>query len=173
LTATEVVEVLEQLEAAGIEAVLDGGWGVDALLGGTTRPHSDVDVVIDRDTASAAVATLARLGFRHDAGVVPGLPARYVLRDDRGRQVDLHLVVRDGSGNGWQPLDGGGWGLYPASELDARGSVAAREVRCISAELQLRHHLGFAWSEETARDMRRLAERFGLPLPPGISRSRE
>ena len=33
MTATDVVEVLDRLDAASLEAWLDGGWGVDALLG--------------------------------------------------------------------------------------------------------------------------------------------
>lgn len=29
---------------------LDGGWGVDALLGRQTRPHDDMDIVIEQKT---------------------------------------------------------------------------------------------------------------------------
>lgn len=34
-----LVEILRLLEAAGIAVWLDGGWGVDALLGRQTRSH--------------------------------------------------------------------------------------------------------------------------------------
>jgi hypothetical protein len=33
MTSAAVVELLSALEGAGVEAWLDGGWGVDALLG--------------------------------------------------------------------------------------------------------------------------------------------
>jgi lincosamide nucleotidyltransferase A/C/D/E len=33
MTAAHVLDALERLEAAGVEAWVDGGWGVDALLG--------------------------------------------------------------------------------------------------------------------------------------------
>ncbi|MGH0035700.1 MAG: nucleotidyltransferase domain-containing protein [Myxococcota bacterium] len=39
-----VLEVLETLEGAGVRAWLDGGWGVDALLGERTREHADLTI---------------------------------------------------------------------------------------------------------------------------------
>jgi hypothetical protein len=33
MTATDVLEVLGRLEAAGLAVWVDGGWGVDALVG--------------------------------------------------------------------------------------------------------------------------------------------
>ncbi len=145
---------------------LDGGWGVDALLGKETRAHNDLDLVIARDTAEPACEALARDGFRVLRDAEPGLPARLVLADDGDRRIDLHLVVFDAAGNGWQQLSGDAWGLYPKAGLEATGTVGGRVVPCISAELQLRHHLGYEWGADDRRDMERLAERYGLPLPP-------
>jgi lincosamide nucleotidyltransferase A/C/D/E len=120
--------------------------------------------VIARRDAPTARERLGRLGFAHDASAAPGLPARLVLRDPRGRQVDLHLIVRDAAGNGWQQLDDGTWGRYDADALEADGKIGGRRVRCISPELQLRHHRGYEWTETDRADMRRLADRFGLDL---------
>jgi hypothetical protein len=120
--------------------------------------------VIARRDAWRARDLLRPLGFVHDPTVWPGLPARLVLRDATGRQVDFHLIVRDAARNGWQQLDDGTWGRYDASELDARGEIAGSRVRCIGAELQLAHHRGYEWTEHDRADMTRLAERFGLTL---------
>ena len=149
---------------APLEPRLDGGWGIDALLGEQTRAHGDVDVVIARRHADEAQARLGSLGFAHNRDATPGLPARLVLRDDAGRQVDLHLIVRDTAGNGWQQLEDGTWGRYDADGLDAWGEVGGRRVRCISPELQLRHHRGYDWTPNDRADMARLAERFDLTL---------
>jgi lincosamide nucleotidyltransferase A/C/D/E len=157
-----VLEILDAL--APLDPRLDGGWGVDALLEEQTREHDDVDVVIARRDAHTARRLLGRLGFEHDPTVEPGLPARLVLRDPAGRQVDLHLIVHDTAGDGWQQLDEGTWGRYDADGLDACGEIAGRPVRCISAELQLCHHHGYEWTENDRADMTRLAERFGLDL---------
>jgi len=143
---------------------LDGGWGVDALLGEQTREHSDVDLVLARRDLHAARTALAARGFAHDASAWPGLPARLVLRDPDGRQVDIHPIVRDSAGNGWQQLDDGTWGRYDADGLGAWGEIAGRRVPCISAALQLRHHGGYEWTQTDRADMTRLADRFGLAL---------
>jgi hypothetical protein len=65
-----------------------------------------------------------------------------------------------------QDLGDDTWGLYPAADLDAAGTIGGRSVRCLSADLQLRHHLGWSWAPQDLKDLGRLAERFGLPLPP-------
>jgi lincosamide nucleotidyltransferase A/C/D/E len=89
-----------------------------------------------------------------------------VLQGPGGRRVDLHPVVFDVAGNGWQPLSENAWGAYPSEGLGAIGVIEGRTVPCLTAELQLRHHLGYPWDEHDRHDMRALAERFGLMLPP-------
>ena len=149
---------------AALEPRLDGGWGIDALLGEQTRDHDDLDAVIRRRDAFAAKAALGRLGFTHDRTAAPGLPARLVLRDRVGRQVDLHLIVHDTAGNGWQQLDDGAWGRYDAEGLEAWGRIGGRRVRCISPELQVAHHRHEPWTEKDRADIGRLADRFGLTV---------
>jgi len=38
MNIADVIDLYTQLENLGIEVWLDGGWGVDALLGEQTRP---------------------------------------------------------------------------------------------------------------------------------------
>ena len=154
------------LDAAGVPYRLDGGWGVDALVGRETRAHEDLDVVVGSEDAAWAEDALAPLGFAHDASVTPGLPARRVLRDARARQVDLHPVAFDEAGNAWQNLGGGEWGLYPAEGLRGEGRIRGRAVPCVTAELQLRHHLGYEPDERDRHDVRLLSELLGREPPP-------
>ena len=167
LEALDVLAVLDRLDRAGVAVWLDGGWGVDALLGRRSRPHRDLDLVIARQDLTAAQTALVGVGFRHDGAAAPGLPARLVLVDAVGRQVDLHPVVFDADGNGWQDLGGGAWGDYPAEGLAGTGRVGDREVRCVTAELQVRHHLGYPLGATDRHDLGLLGERFGVALPPG------
>lgn len=74
MDADEVVRVLDLLDRSQITVWLDGGWGVDALLGRQTRPHDDLDLVIPRPDCKGAEAVLAELGFTHDPGVEPACP---------------------------------------------------------------------------------------------------
>jgi lincosamide nucleotidyltransferase A/C/D/E len=145
---------------------------LDALLGHHSRPHQDLDLVIARDDVAAAQASLAGLGFQPDPATVPGLPARVLLADPDGRQVDLHLVVFDAQGNGWQELGEGAWGTYPAEELTGAGRGSGDD-RCAASLplLQVRHHLGYPLDATDRYDLGRLAERFGVAVPPVIEPS--
>lgn len=166
MDVADVHGALAQLDAAGVATCLDGGWGVDALLGRQTRPHPDLDVVIARDDVARVLDALGDLGFSHDHASEPGLPARLVL-NGRGRVIDCHVVVFDGEGNGWQELDDEAWGAYPVDGLGGTGLIGGRPVRCITADLQVRHHLGYPPSHKDLRDMRALADAFDVALPPG------
>ena len=43
----DLFEVLDFMEELDITYWLDGGWGVDALIGRQTREHRDVDINFD------------------------------------------------------------------------------------------------------------------------------
>ena len=159
---------LDCLEDQAITTWIDGGWGIDALLGEQTRPHDDLDLVVEQGSLVAAQSALRALGYRHDSTIEPGLPARLVLRDSERRQIDFHPVVLDADGNGWQLLGDGTWCSYPSEGLTGRGLIGGRSVRCLTPELQLRHHLGYAPGDNDRHDLRLLAEKFGLRQPPGM-----
>jgi lincosamide nucleotidyltransferase A/C/D/E len=164
--ARDVLEILDRLGAAGVSAWLDGGWGVDALLGQQTRPHDDADVVLALEQSERAIATLAGLGF----AVADDLrPTRLVLRDGTGRQVDVHPVVFDRAGDGWQrrASPDGSDCRYPAEGF-VTGTVAGRVVGCLSAAVQLAHHTGYPPQGKDLQDMARLGARFSLALPPEL-----
>ena len=160
------MEILDRLAASGLDLWVDGGWGIDALLGEQTRAHDDLDLVIARADCRIAQDALEPLGFAHATAITPGLPARLAMRDASDRRVDFHPVIFDDHGNGWQELPDGGWGRYSAEGLRGLGTIAQRRVRCLTADLQVRHHLGYEPDAEDRHDMNRLAERFGLELPP-------
>jgi lincosamide nucleotidyltransferase A/C/D/E len=171
LDSSDVLVVLDQLDQAGLVVWLDGGWGVDALLGRHSRPHQDLDLVIARDDCALRKKRWPGVGFQDDLTAVPGWPAQLLLVDAGGRRVDLHVVVFDGHGNGWQELGGGAWGGYPAEGLTGVGMVGGRQVRCLTPQLQVRHHLGYQLGATDRHDLGLLAERFGVAVPPAIQPS--
>jgi len=165
MTDKDVIEVAGRLEEAGLNFWLDGGWGVDALLGEQTREHGDLDVVVELRRINEVVAILAALGF---AISLDDRPTRLVVADARARRIDLHPITLDEDGNGAQAGAGpnGGDAIYPAAGLAGEGSVGGRRVACLTPELQLMHHRGYEPKENDRHDVRLLCERFGLPLPP-------
>src|SRR6202790_2175530 len=46
MSGDDVVELVRLLEGSGVSVCVDGGWGVDALLGEQTRPHADLDIAV-------------------------------------------------------------------------------------------------------------------------------
>jgi lincosamide nucleotidyltransferase A/C/D/E len=156
VSADDVLAALDRLDEAGVRFWVEGGWGVDALVGRQTRPHEDLDLALGREHLEEARAALAALGYAQDPSVKPGLPARLVLRAADGRQVDLHPLVWDESGDGWQELGDGTWGRYPAAGLTGEGVIAGRRVRCTTAELQRVHHEGYEPTETDRHDLRLL-----------------
>jgi lincosamide nucleotidyltransferase A/C/D/E len=92
MSGPEVLEILDALAQAGGAAWVDGGWGVDALLGEQTREHEDLDLVIALDDGGEAERALSALGF---AMSEDERPTRFVLAHDGGRRIDFHTVVFD------------------------------------------------------------------------------
>ena len=85
------------LDGGGIEVWLDGGWGVDALLGHQSRKHKDVDLVMRVTDVPKARSILASRGFAFKEG---SIPTSFVLADTGGLEIDVHAVVFDQQGNG-------------------------------------------------------------------------
>ena len=171
MTAARVVAILRRLDEAGIEAWLDGGWGVDALLAAQTRAHDDVDLVVRVDDVAGMREVLAMDGFR----LIRGVPdSNFVLGDPIGREIDVHPVRLDAQGNGVYRMESGEDWIYPASGFAGRGSVAGRSVKCLTAEVQMLNHAGgYVPDEDDFRDMRLLNARFGTPLLPPFEREQE
>jgi lincosamide nucleotidyltransferase A/C/D/E len=53
MSRNDVLEVLEHLAGHDIDVWVDGGWGIDALVGSQTRPHGDLDLSSPRATYRA------------------------------------------------------------------------------------------------------------------------
>jgi lincosamide nucleotidyltransferase A/C/D/E len=162
MQAQDVLAVIDQLDAANIPVWIDGGWGIDALLGAEHRPHDDVDIVVPLDRIAAVQSTLAPLGFVMH---IDELPTRCVLRDPTDRRIDCHPVTFDATGVATQRLPDGTDCLYPTAGFAGRGVIGGRIVRCLTPEVQILHHLGYEPDEKDRHDIRLLCARFNLPLP--------
>lgn len=164
MTAEDVLEVVGWLETAGIEVWLDGGWGVDALLGHQTRDHDDLDVAVNQQDHARLLQVLAAEGFRVARRDGPFNP---VLVDRRGREIDVHLVDLSATGHDAHGVKVyGPHGLaYEVGSLDGHGSVGGRRVSCVTADHQVRSHTRYEIDDDDVRDVLALHRRFGIPLP--------
>ena len=69
MTAGAVAEVLDALDASGVQATVAGGWAIDALVGRQRRPHDDLDLVVFEASLDELRVTVRPLGFEHFSGV--------------------------------------------------------------------------------------------------------
>ena len=153
----DVHQILEVFDAAGVEVRITGGWGVDALLGGQTRPHADLDLLAPLGDDPSIRAALQALGFAE----VRGVPTNYVLRDAVGREVDVHLgAFEDGGTVVHVDEDGDKW-IMPAGAFTV-GTIGGRRVACLTADQQMRDHaFGYEPGPTDHADMRALHEQLG------------
>jgi lincosamide nucleotidyltransferase A/C/D/E len=163
MEAAEVVRLLDLLGAAELAVWLDGGWGVDALLGKQTREHDDLDLVAELAGVPQLVRVLADAGYHVVAGEAP---KGFAAVDADGRQVDVHPVVFDEARGGGVYLmeDDSEW-VYPSRGFSGEGRVDGRRVRCLSPEVQVLVHDGYELTDKDFRELYLLQERFGVELP--------
>jgi lincosamide nucleotidyltransferase A/C/D/E len=158
MTASDVVEIVQLLDQNQMDVWIDGGWGVDALLGGQTRPHRDLDIAIQhKDTPRLRILLEAR-GYK-DAPRDDTRDCNFVLEDDLGHQIDVHSYTFDSSGNHVYGVE------YPAQSLTGNGFVNGYLVRCISPEWMVKFHTGYEIDENDYLDVRALCRRFGIEMP--------
>jgi lincosamide nucleotidyltransferase A/C/D/E len=164
MSAARAVAILDQLEACGIVVWLEGGWGIDGLLGRKTRTHDDLDVVVSLEHVEPVESALRELGYETKRG---NAPLSFEVVDKQGHQVDVHPVSFLPSGAGVYLMESGKDWTYPASSFAGSGEIAGRAVRCLTPDIALVcHSTGYALDAAHQRDVQALCERFGLPLPP-------
>ena len=96
-------------------------------------------------------------------------PWNFVLGDENGREIDVHVIVLDENGNGqYGPAKNGE--MYPADSLTGSGLIEGQTVRCISAEWAVKFHSGYVPKEKDFRDVSALCEKFGFGLPTTYGR---
>jgi lincosamide nucleotidyltransferase A/C/D/E len=168
--AGDVIQLYTFLQKQGIGVWVDGGWGVDALLGEQTRVHRDLDLVVEAQDEARLRAALDPLGY----GDRPRDDTRgwnYVLADSDGGEVDVHVIALDERGNGiYGPPENGE--MYPASALSGSGTIGGLPVRCVAAADMIKFHTGYEIDENDYHDVVALSVRFGIALPEEYERFR-
>ena len=165
MNAADVIQVVDALEANGVAVWVNGGWGVDALLGEQTRPHDDLDAVISVEDVELTLRTLGDIGF---SMMTDELPQGFVVCDASDRRVDFHPVRFRSDGAGAQPMNDGAEWIYPAEGFSGSGSIGGQTIRCLTAEVQVLAHIDYDPDETDRSDMRSLRDRFGVDLPPSL-----
>ena len=172
VSAEDIIQIHTLFQYHSISMWVNGGWGVDMLLGEQTRPHKDLDFLLDVKDVPMACAILGHQGYvlnwlweenrwiwTLDAMYIP---TGFVMEDPFGRQMDIHAVWFDDSGYGipaWE--DDSGFTFDQIASV-AQGRVGNYHLPCYNAELQLQCHRGYELPQKHIDDIERLTERFAL-----------
>ena len=150
MEAADVIAVLDVLADTRVACWLDGGWGVDALVGRQTRRHADLDLVIAVADVANAIGALQKVGFALDEDL---RPVSFTICTQDGRKVDFHPVSWDHAGSGIQAQPNNASWTYPAEGFRGIGQVAGRPVRCLTADVQILCHGGYQLDADDLRDL--------------------
>ncbi len=159
ITEKDAIALINLAESLEINVFIDGGWGVDALLGEQTREHQDIDLFVEERQAARFIHALHQGGFKERTEAY-STPNHIVFADANRRTVDLHLFNYDA--DGCIVFEGE---TYPADTFSGEGYIGKKKVSCIPPQAQVAFHTGYAFDDNDIRDVLALCRRFHLPVP--------
>ena len=165
MTGHDVLRVLDALHVNGVSPVIQGGWGVDALLGRQTRLHKFVDLIVDEKEQDDILSALDALGYDEVDYVSRG---RTELSQPDGRKISLHLLDEDlvQHSNEWRFQ-------FPAQSLQGRGLIVGRPVRCLGADGHVLVQADRDLTDTVQADLCLLADQLGARLFYPLARGTE
>ncbi|MCI0871536.1 MAG: aminoglycoside nucleotidyltransferase [Chloroflexi bacterium] len=164
ITLEDMHRYLDLFAELDLKIWIDGGWGVDALLGEQSRHHEDLDFLIEKSDSDRLVKAIRQLGFE-DVHTDDHRPWNFVMGTASGKNFDFHVIeqLSDGNyryGSTDDPIP------VTAESIDATGTIGGRSVRCPTAAFQINSHSGYQLKQQDIDDVRVLSEKFGIPLLP-------
>jgi lincosamide nucleotidyltransferase A/C/D/E len=153
-----VIKIYQWLESAGIQIWIDGGWGVDSLLGRQTRPHKDLDIAVQWKDVPLLREFLAAKAYKQ---IKEDNKWNFVLADPGNNELDVHAFIYDDKGN---VVDGI---MYPAESLTGTGSIDGRAIKCISARYMVEFLTPWMakYPDKYLQAVSNLCKKFNIPFP--------
>ena len=152
----DVIDFLKNAERIGVEVWIDGGWGVDALVGHQTRPHNDIDIFIQKKDTTEFTKMLKSNGYRETQMDYTTVD-HTAWCDDHDRIIDLHLFEFAEAGTLRFENE-----IYPSDIFNGKGLIGGIAVRCLTAEAQILYHQSYEQKEKDRHDVQLLCKTFGL-----------
>lgn len=158
----DAVEIISALENAGIKVFIDGGWGVDALLGYQSRTHNDIDIFIECSHKDSALKILYANEYK-EIKTDYTTSDHSVWKDNKDRLIDLHIFSYSPNLNfifeGQE---------YPREVFSGKGKIGDIDVVCIPPEYQVQFHLGYERDINDIKDVLKICETFNIEIPSEI-----
>ena len=158
MTADNAIEIIKLLEQNGIEVYVDGGWGVDALLGEQTRKHDDLDIALPHKFVPLLRELFESRGYK-DIPRDDTRDCNFVLGDDNGNLIDVHSYTFDENGKHIFGV------AYEPRHFTGTGTINGYTVKCIPPDIMVEFHTGYEVDENDYLDVKALCNRFNIPMP--------
>ncbi len=170
MSAEQLLTILGDLESIGAKTWLDGGWGVDALLGEQTRTHKDADFFIEKKEMDSVISYFKNKGHAY---LPEGDMWWHFHMPSDTTEVDIFVIEFDEMGGGiYGPPENGA--IFPADAFFGVGAVNGQEVRCLSPEYRVLcltqaygvvAKNGYQITVKDAEDMIKLCHKFNIEIP--------
>ena len=154
----DACEIIRFALQNGIKVYLDGGWGVDALLGKETRIHNDIDLFIELKYYHDFIQMIKQLGF-DEVITEYTTDGHTVWKDSKQRIIDLHCFEFTDDGILYEG------DIFPSGTFSGIGKVGDITVSCIEPLSQVMFHLGYEHDENDVHDVKLLCEAFHIAIP--------
>ncbi len=151
-----LIDVLNFLEDLNVKYWVDGGWGVDILVGKHNRDHRDIDIDFDCRFEEALLDALKDKGYKI---ITDWSPSRIELHHPELGYLDIHPLIINEDGSAKQAAPDGGWYHFEARWFSC-SRFDGRIIPCISAEAQKVFHSGYELREVDRIDMKNLEHLF-------------
>lgn len=150
-TKENLIDVLDLLDNLRIKYWIDGGWGIDILLGKQNREHRDIDVDFDGQFTKVLLDALKEKGYEI---TTDWSPTRIELYHPELGYIDIHPLIIHEDGSAKQ-ADLQGWYYFEATWFTS-ALFENRVIPCISAKAQKLFHSGYELREVDRIDMKNL-----------------
>ncbi|MBE5955439.1 MAG: lincosamide nucleotidyltransferase Lnu(C) [Lachnospiraceae bacterium] len=159
VSIADAKQILQLAIDAHINVFLDGGWGVDALVGYETRVHNDIDIFVEKNAYHRFIQLIKNNGF-YEVKMEYTTMNHTVWEDAKKRIIDLHCFEYTDDGEILYDGD-----CFPAETFSGKGKIEEIEVTCIEPYSQVMFHLGYEFDENDVHDVKLLCETFHIDIP--------
>lgn len=151
-TKQDLFNILDLLDSLDMRYWVDGGWGVDILLGKETRAHRDIDIDFDAAFTNILLEQLKKKDYEV---ATDWQPCRIELYSPNYGYIDIHPLVISDDGKAKQASPDDGW-YYFESDFFTKAVFETRTIPCISAKAQKLFHSGYELREVDKTDLKNI-----------------
>lgn len=151
-TKQDLLFIIDLLDSLNMKYWIDGGWGIDILVGKQQREHRDIDVDFDESFQGALLEKLSEAGY---SITTDWRPSRIELYSPQRSYIDIHPLKIRKDGSAKQADPSGGWYHFEA-EYFGSSKFEGKVIPCISAKAQKLFHTGYELRDKDIIDMKNL-----------------